>query len=200
MVVAAALECRKHFVEPDGLYRWFYDRMALAKREGSFLFVHAGVCDTTAQILRRDGVEELNRRFRSMLEGDLFDLYHGPLGNMFRTKYRDIDYPLTTRGVTALHRAGVYAIVHGHQPVQRGQRLTLREGLLNLECDVSMDRNTRAICGLEGPGGGVTIFRPQGTVTGISTDYRYAKVLDSATMTEVITVVGGNSSRLAVAG
>jgi hypothetical protein len=199
MVIAAASKCRDLFIAKRGRYRWFYERMALAKRAGSFLFVHAGVCDTTAEIIRHDGVAELNLRFRTMLQQDLFELYHGPLGNMFRTKYRDVDYPLTARGVTDLHRAGIYAIVHGHQPVQRGQRLRLREGLLNFECDVSVDRNTRAVCGLDGAGGGATIFRPEGTVTAVSTDYRYAKVLDSATMTDLITVICDPSDRAAAA-
>jgi hypothetical protein len=189
MVHAAAEKCRELFVGRRGRYRWFFDRMNLAKREGSFLFVHAGVCDQTASILRTEGVEGLNRRFRAMMEGDLFDLYHGPLGNVFRTKYRDIDFPLTEAGVSDLHRSGIYAIVHGHQPVQRGQRMVLRAGLLNFECDASIDGSTRAIFGLRGEGAAVTMFRPVGKVVGLSTDYRYAKVLDATAINGVTTIV-----------
>jgi hypothetical protein len=55
------------------------------------------------------------------------------------------------------------------------------------------------VCGLDGAGGGATIFRPEGTVTAVSTDYRYAKVLDSATMTDLITVICDPSDRAAAA-
>jgi hypothetical protein len=39
-----------------------------------------------------------------------------------------------------------------------------------------MDRITRKREGLKGHGAGVTIFRPEGVVVGISTDYPYIKV------------------------
>ena len=54
----------------------------------------------------------------------------------------------------------------------------LRKGMLNFECDATIDRGTRSKEGLQGPGAAVTIFRPDRTVLGISTDYPYIKVLE----------------------
>jgi hypothetical protein len=88
--------------------------------------------------------------------------------------------PLTERGASALRAAGVYAIVHGHKNILRGQRLVLREGVLNFECDASIDENTRMLEGLEGPGAAVTVFRPDARILAVSTDYPYVKVFDPA--------------------
>lgn len=168
------------FLTPDGEFSWFYRRMRIARREGSFLFVHAGLDDATAAILRWEDVAGLNRRFRRLLEEDLFGLYHGPIGNAFRTKYRDEDLPMSEHGVASAHAAGVYAVVHGHRAITRGQRLVLRGGLLNFECDVSVDTNTRELFGLEGPGYGVVTFLPDGRIVARSADYPHVKVFDAA--------------------
>jgi hypothetical protein len=199
--VHATIEvCRDLFLDPAGEFSWFFERMKLARREGSFLFLHAGLDDEMAALLRRRGVPGLNECFRTLLEEDLFELYHGPVGNAFRTKYRDIDLPMTKAGVRDLHDCGIYAIVHGHQSIRRGQRAVMRRGLLNFECDASVDCNTRALTGLAGPGGAVTVFEPAGRVLGISMDYPYVKVFDSATVLNVTTTVESDLTGCKVAG
>ncbi|TPV96730.1 MAG: amphi-Trp domain-containing protein [Myxococcales bacterium FL481] len=176
----AAQRARALFCEPDGEFSWVFSRMSLAQRWGSALLVHAGVDDVTARGLREGGIERLNSQFRHLLHADPFALYHGPLGNMFRTKYREHEPALTEAGVRSLHAAGIYAIIHGHKNLQRGQRVMLREGMLNFECDCSVDSGTRDLEQLPGAGAAVTIVRPDGLVMGISADCAHAKVFDLA--------------------
>jgi hypothetical protein len=187
-IYAAARQARGLFVDPKGDFHWFFARMRLARREGSFLFIHAGVDDFIAGQIRGDGVDRLNERFRELVQGDLFELYHGPVGNAFRTKYRDSDLPLTTQGVQDMRLAGIHAIVHGHRCIPRGQRLVLRNGLLNVECDATVDCNSRRLLELEGVGGAATILRTDGTLIAISTDYPYVKALDARGLTASMTV------------
>ena len=183
--VHAALERARHmFLNPDGEFSWYFERMNLARQEGSFLFVHAGVDDAVARVLKNGGVDALNAWYKRLIDADLFELYHGPLGNAFRTKYRDIDFPLTPQGVSDLHGAGIYAIVHGHRNILQGQRMTLRQGVLNFECDASVDCNTRRLEGLEGPGGASVVFEPGGRIRAISTDYPFIKDFDPSRVFE----------------
>ena len=175
-VHGAVKKFRELFFEPAGRYYWFFNKMKLAHREGSYLFVHAGVDDTTAAIIAEQDVDALNQQFRETLPIDPFSVYYGPLGNIFRTKYRDVDYPFGEQGVKSLHRAGIFAIVHGHRNILRGQRLCIRQGMLNFECDVSVDRNTRTAEGLKGPGAGVVVFTAAGQVKATSMDYPSIKV------------------------
>lgn len=189
MMHAAFRKARELFLEPGGEFTWYFDRMMLARRAGSFLLIHAGVDDLVARVVRRSGVEGLNAEFRRLMEEDLFELYHGPVGNTFRTKYRDFDLPLTARGVRDLHRVGIYAVVHGHKNGVRGQRVLLRNGLLNFECDASVDRNTRLLEGLEGTGGAAVVIRPDGTLVGVSTDYPYVKVMEAANVLDMTAIV-----------
>jgi calcineurin-like phosphoesterase family protein len=187
--VYAALERARHmFLSPQGQFSWYFERMNLARKEGSFLFVHAGVDDAVARVLKNGGADALNDWYRRLFEADLFELYHGSLGNAFRTKYRDIDFPLTAQGVSDLHGAGIYAIVHGHRNILHGQRLTLRQGVLNFECDASVDCNTRRIEGLEGPGGATVVFEPEGRIQAISTDYPFIKNFDPAQVFEFTSI------------
>jgi hypothetical protein len=172
---AAMAKFRELFFEPGGRYFWFFDEMKLAHREGSYLFVHAGVDDTVAKTLFEEGTDSLNRQFRDELHKDPFALYHGPLGNAFRTKYRSFDFDFTDKGVDSLHRSGLHAIVHGHRNILQGQRVVIRQGMLNFECDASVDCRTRELEGLFGPGGAVLKFLPDGAVHGISTDYPFIK-------------------------
>lgn len=174
-VYAAVCKFRELFFDPNGRYYWFFDRMRLAHREGSYLFVHAGMDDAVARMLLEGGVDQLNAEFKRTLLEDPFELYHGVLGNAFRTKYRDFDYAFTEEGVEHLHRAGIYAIVHGHRNILQGQRILIRKGMLNFECDASIDRNTRVVEGLYGPGAASVVFEPGGSVNAISTDYPYIK-------------------------
>ena len=174
-VYAAVKKFRELFFEPDGRYHWFFDKMKLAHREGSYLFVHAGLDDEVAHTLYEYGVDYLNQQFSDLIHSDPFEVYHGVLGNVFRTKYREFDYDFTPVGVDKLHRAGIYAIVHGHRNILQGQRVVIREGMLNFECDASVDCNTREVESLYGPGAAVVIFDGHGYVKGISTDYPYIK-------------------------
>jgi hypothetical protein len=188
--VYAALERARHmFLHQDGEFTWYFERMNVARQEGSFLFVHAGVDDAVARVLKGGGVDALNAWYKRLVDADLFELYHGPLGNAFRTKYRDIDFPLTTAGVSDLHGAGIYAIVHGHKNLLHGQRLSLRQGVLNFMCDASVDCNTRRLEGLAGPGAATVIFDPRGHIQAISTDYPYIKDFDSSQIFEFVSLV-----------
>jgi amphi-Trp domain-containing protein len=60
--------------------------------------------------------------------------------------------------------------------------MVMRQGLLNFECDASVDRNTRKLLGLSGAGGAATVFRSNGVVEGISTDYPHIKRLDAVSV------------------
>lgn len=189
MVHAAAVKARDLFMSPRGQYRWFFSKMNLAYRAGSFLFVHAGVDDTIAGILRRDGIAALNTEFRRAMKDDLFGLYHGPLGNIVRTRYRLVDRPLTDAGAADLHGAGLYAVIHGHRNIVRGQRLAMRSGLLNFECDATVDRNTRALVGLPPNGAAATVLRSDGRILGISADHPTVKIFDATAFGATTVVV-----------
>ena len=177
-VYAAAKQWRRLFLKPKGEFSWFFDRAKLAHREGSFLFIHAGLDDRIARIVSSKGIKHLNHLFERQLYGDPFDFYYGPLANTVRTKYRDVDMPLTRHGVELVHRKGIHAIVHGHQIKLHGQRVMLRKGIINFECDATLDRNTRKREKLKGQGAAVTIFRPEEMVMGISTDYPFIKLFE----------------------
>jgi Calcineurin-like phosphoesterase len=176
----AATRALELFLHPEGELHWFFERMDVARRWGSLLLVHAGVDDVTAKLLAREDVSGVNDLFHRLLADDPFELYHGPIGNMFRTKYRDSDHPFTSAGVEHMYTAGLYGIVHGHQNLLRGQRVRMREGLLNFECDASINCNTRRSQGLRGPGGAVVVFRPDGVALGVSADHPHVKVFDAS--------------------
>ena len=180
MVYATARKCREIFFEPKGEFYWFYRKMELARREGSFLFIHAGFDDRIATILEDHGLKHLNRLYRDQIYNDPFEFYYGPLANTMRTKYRKSDMPLSRHGVEKVHRLGIHAVVHGHRNRTTGQGIVLRHGMLHIESDITMDRNSRRKEGLEGYGVGVTIIRPEGEILGVSTDFPHAKRFDPA--------------------
>ena len=177
-VYAAALKSQALFLQPGGEFSWFFDRMQLTHREGSFLFLHAGLDDHIVDILSQRGTDHLNDLYRTQINGDLFEFYFGPVANTIRTKYRDVDFPLTDRGVALANGHGLRAVVHGHQNRTAGQNIVLRQGMIHIEGDVTLDRNSRRKEGLPGHGIGVTIIHPSGQVIGISKDYPYAKVFE----------------------
>lgn len=176
MAYATALKCQELFLDPRGEFSWFFERMKLARREGSFLFIHAGCDDQVAAVLAERGLSYLNALYRYQIHHDPFDFYYGPVANTLRTKYRKVDMPFTRAGVAKLHRLGIHAIVHGHRNLTDGQRITPRHGMLHIECDITMDRNSRSKEGLSDYGAGVTVVRPEGSVLGISTDFPRVKV------------------------
>ena len=177
-VYAAVETWKKLFMEPAGEFYWFFRDMKLSIRHGSFLFVHAGLDNTMARQLYHGGVKKLNKAFAGALKHKPFSFYYGPLCNMVRTKYRDVDHPLTAHGTRYVKRAGISAVIHGHRNLHNGQRIALRKSMLNFECDTSVDRHTRKNEGLKGKGAGVTIIEPRGHILGISSDYPYAKLFE----------------------
>ena len=174
-IYAAVQKFKELFFDCAGPYYWFFESMKLGHREGSYLFVHGGLDDVTADLISSKGIDVANNEFHRSLKHDPFGLYHGPIGNIFRTKYRLSDHEFTDKGVQVLLNAGIYAIVHGHRNLTRGQRLMIRKGILNFECDASVDRNTRRLESLSGPGGAVVVFEPDGIVRALSTDYPFIK-------------------------
>jgi hypothetical protein len=181
-VYAAVLKWQALFLKPDGEFSWFFKEMKLVSRYGSFLFVHAGIDDRMAKLINRKGIKFLNKQFRENIDDEIFEFYYGPLANLIRTKYRDVDMPLTRNGARLMNEAGIHAIVHGHANRYHGQRIMLRKGLLNFECDATIDRYSRKKEGLKGEGAAVTIFHPDRLVMGISTDYPQVKVFDPKTI------------------
>jgi hypothetical protein len=177
---AAALKCRELFVEPSGRYAWFFRSMQAVHRSGSLLFVHAGIDDQMAAQISRKGVSHVNRRFRKESRNDPFEFYCGTVANLMRTKYREIDHPLTETGVDDLHLCGIRLLVQGHVNQHQGQQLRAKHGLLHLEADVTLDRHSRSLEGLEGIGTGATIVYPHGTIMGISRDFPHAKLFNPA--------------------
>lgn len=175
---AAALKWQQLFLHPKGEFYWFFRDMRLAIRRGSFLFIHAGLDDRVAELINENGVQDLNHRFRKQLRETDFGFYYGPIANSFRTKYRAVDMPFSKRGVQRAHDSGIHAIVHGHKRLAHGQRIALRNGIINFECDTTMDRNSRKRDGLKGVGAGVTVLHPDGWMLGISTDYPHVKYFD----------------------
>lgn len=179
MVYAAVNKWHELFLQPKGEFAWFFRDMKIGHREGSFIFVHAGIDDRIAKLVSDKGIKHINRKFRKQLFKDPFDFYYGPMANIIRTKYRNVDMPLTRRGVKILrNKNGIHAIVHGHRNLLHGQRVMLRKGIVNFECDTTLDRNSRRKEGLSGHGAAVTIFRPEGVVMGVSSDYPYIKVFE----------------------
>lgn len=178
MVYAAAMKWQELFLSSEGEYAWFYKHMKLCYRKGSFLFLHAGIDDRIASRLSNKSWKQLNEIFKKLMFDDPFDFYYGPFANIIRTKYRNVDMPLTRHGVKMIHRKGIHVLVHGHRNLQHGQRLMMRKGLLNVECDTTLDRNSRKKEGLKGLGAAVTIIHPTGRILGISTDHPYIKVFD----------------------
>ncbi|PVB59818.1 metallophosphoesterase family protein [Labrenzia sp. 011] len=173
---AAALKCRELFIDPSGRYAWFFRSMKAVHQSGSFLFVHAGIDDQMAAQISSKGVAHVNRRFRKESRKDPFVFYSGTVANLMRTKYRDVDHPLTETGVDDLHLAGIRLLVQGHVNQHDGQQLKSKHGLLHLEADVTLDRHSRRSEGLEGIGTGATIIYPHGSILGISRDYPHAKL------------------------
>ncbi|WP_017446170.1 metallophosphoesterase [Gayadomonas joobiniege] len=168
---AAAIKWQALFLQPDGEFSWFFKRLKLAYKSGSFLYVHAGLDDRMAAMLNEHSISHINKQFQSALKASPFEFYYGPIANTIRTKYRVVDMPLTQIGTEHAHKAGIYAIMHGHRNLHHGQRIAVRKGLLHFECDVTLDINSRQKEGLKGLGAGVTLISPKQYIAGISTDY-----------------------------
>ncbi len=177
-VYGVVLKWRQLFLVSSGEFHWFFKRMQLGYHVGSFIFVHAGFDDRIAGLICKHGVKGMNLLFRRALYGDPFDLYYGSLANTVRTKYRAVDKTFSPRGADFIRKSGVHVIVHGHRNLHNGQRIMMRRGLINFECDATVDGHSRRKEGLSGPGAAVTVIRPEGHILGISTDFPYAKAFE----------------------
>jgi hypothetical protein len=176
-VYAASLKCHSLFLKKSGEFSWFFKKMRLIKQRGSFLFLHAGLDDHMAHLLAKRGIKHANKAFKkNLMTQNLFNFYYSPLANTFRTKYRDADLPLTPRGTKATKQAGIRVLVHGHVNQHGGQRIALKNGLIHIEADITLDAHSRAREGLDGVGVGVTLIDRNRGVVGISCDHPRAKV------------------------
>jgi len=127
--------------------------------------------------LAKRGIKHANKAFKkNLMTQNLFNFYYSPLANTFRTKYRDADLPLTPRGTKATKQAGIRVLVHGHVNQHGGQRIALKNGLIHIEADITLDAHSRAREGLDGVGVGVTLIDRNRGVVGISCDHPRAKV------------------------
>ncbi|MBB3210359.1 hypothetical protein FHS27_006206 [Rhodopirellula rubra] len=177
-VYAATQQWKKLFLKKDGEFQWFYRSLRLCYRNGSFLFVHAGVDDNVTKMLLKHGVRHINNAFQTAMREAPFDFYYGSLCNTIRTKYRDVDRPFTRKGSRNVRSAGIAAILHGHRNLHHGQRLSLRKSQINFECDTSLDRHTRRLENVNGRGASVTIIEPTGRILGVSSDFPKIKVFE----------------------
>jgi len=176
MAYQASQKCHALFLQPDGEFFWFFNKMKLIHREKSFLFTHAGLDNKITKVLQKSGIKKVNNLFKRLLTKDLCQFYYGSVANMIRTKYRKTDPILSLKGVKRLHRLGIHAIVHGHVSQLKGQNISLRSGMLHFECDVTLDKNSRKKAGLPGFGAGVTTISPKGNIKAISTDAPFIKI------------------------
>lgn len=175
LLYATFLKAQELFLEKSGEYYWFFKEMQVAHQEGSFLFVHAGLDDFSTDWIGQVGVQGLNKKFNSLMKTNPFELYNGHIGNIFRTKYRDTEYPFSFPSVKKLNKMGINAIIHGHRNVTNGHRITIKKGILNFECDTSLDRATRKQEQLKGIGASWLTINPKGFITAYSTDYPAVK-------------------------
>tara|TARA_E500000331_G_scaffold340073_1_gene371008 strand:- start:1748 stop:3211 length:1464 start_codon:yes stop_codon:yes gene_type:complete len=199
-VYAAVQKWRQLFLDRDGEFAWFFQNMQLGYREGSLIFVHAGFDDAMAQAMRDRGADEINRMFRAALSGEPFDLYYGSIANTIRTKYRKVDNDLSARGAEHIRQSGIHAIIHGHRNQLHGQRMMLRKGVINFECDATVDSHSRHKEGLRGPGAAVTVVQPEGRILGISTDFPYIKVFEPKQTADALEVALGLDKRMGDGG
>ena len=177
-VYAAVMKWRQLFLEPGGEFSWFFEKMRLGYHAGSFVFVHAGFDDAMADVLSKGGVRDMNKQFRAALFAEPFDLYYGSIANTVRTKYRPEDRDLSKSGAGKIRDSGIHAIVHGHRNLLNGQRIMLRRGMINFECDATVDSHSRDKEGLKGKGAAATVIHPDGHILGISTDFPFAKLFE----------------------
>lgn len=174
------------FIDPNGEFAWFFKELKLLHRSGNYLFCHAGLDDSIAQQLAQTdhSADKLNRRFEHALRtGKIFQIYYSSMGNVVRTKYRDNDFPFTQQGADNLRKTGIYAIVNGHRSHLDGQKIYLRQGILNFECDTELNSNCRQKHGLTSKGESVTIFNTDGMVSALCSDLPQPKQFRSQQQT-----------------
>ena len=177
--LVAVKAAQRLFCEKPGRYSWVFREPELILESGSLLFMHAGLDDAVTTIVETEGVAGLNQRFRSLVaEEDYFALYFGPVGNVFRTKYRSHEPVFSDSAARAMRDRGHHIVVHGHENRDNGQGMKMRSGLLHLQCDASVDAGTRKNEGIPGLGGGLTLLHASGQVYGLSMDCPRVKWCD----------------------
>jgi hypothetical protein len=165
------------FIKPDGEFYPFFRKLKLLHLEGSYLFSHAGIDDTLANLIHQGQLAQINLVFQQKLhQAQLFDIYYGALGNAFRTKYRAYDWPFSAKGAQQLKAKYIFALVNGHRHHLNGQQLLVRNGLLNFECDTQLNCHCRAKDNMQSPGWSVTIFHQDGSVSAQSSDHAHLKL------------------------
>lgn len=178
-IYAAAKHCEQLFLRSKGEFSWFFKSLKLALRRGSFLFVHAGLDDEISKQIQQKGIHSLNKRFQQTIHKDLFQFYFSAMSSVFRTKYRKSDPLFSAYGADLIKQRGIHVVVHGHVNQCKGQQMSLQQGLLHIEGDVTLDRNSRLKEGLKGNGFGATIIHPDKLVLGISADFPSTKVFSA---------------------
>lgn len=167
---------RQLFMQPEGEMSWFFGSLNLIHLSGSYCFSHAGMDDEIAQQLSRKSVDDLNQQLHQHLQaGHIFQLYYSAFGNVFRTKYRENDWPLTEKGAAHLKQQHLFALVNGHRSHLQGQQLFVRQGLLHFECDTLLNANCRQKSNRQSLGEAVTIFYADGMVSALCGDYPATK-------------------------
>ena len=111
------------------------------------------------------------------------DMYHGTLGNCVRTRYRISDELLSDAGVQALEEAGLALLVHGHSDgsgsgSEGGQQLSRLGGLIDLDCDVTINAHRRAMGGMEDVGAAAVLLQSSGLVCALSLDREHGRWID----------------------
>jgi hypothetical protein len=188
-VYAAAKQCEYLFLDRHGEFSWFFRSLKLALRRGSFLFVHAGLDDEISEKIQQDGISALNKDFQHAIHQDLFQFYFSSMSSLFRTKYRKSDPVFSPYGVDLIKQRGIHTVVHGHVNQCTGQQMSLQQGLLHIEGDVTLDKNSRIKEGLKGAGFGATIIHPDKLVLGISADFPSTKVFSAQSSRSELFVV-----------
>jgi len=172
-VYQAVEKARELFIEETGAFSWFLKELKLMHRNGSYLFCHAGLDDQMIQILKNQSIQEINQAMlKQLTQGELFKLYYSCYGNVFRTKYRESDFPLTKSGIQSLYQQGIFALVNGHRSHLNGQQISIREGLIHFECDTELNANCRQKSQLTAEGFSCTVFYKNGLVSAISSECR----------------------------
>lgn len=149
------------FLNSTGEFGWFFESLYLFHYDNGALFVHAGVGDELALAMKKITPDILQAKFLEQKndKDGLCDFYYGPFGTVFRTKYRERDYPLTSVGANIFKKMGVQYVVHGHDNLATGHERRYRAGIPHLMCDCTVDRNTRMHAGLgDSSGFAVAIF------------------------------------------
>ena len=181
----AVCKARELFISKQGEFSWFFQELTLLHQEGSYLFCHAGLDDRITHWIKTRSIEQVNTQFKTRLQqGDLFNIYYNEFGNVFRTKYRTTDKPLTHQGAATLKAMGIYAIVNGHRSHENGQQLYVRNGLLNFECDTQLNANCRQKSQMANPGFSATVFYSNGVVSAICSELPYIKFFDPRHLTQ----------------